>query len=157
MRLFSLFFFFFCLLSLKVFQEYIGRERERGKEQYKNRTEQKVRKSQSNIKKTDTQLREKNEQWNGRERRSVLCYSDRNRFLWKGLFFACSPCDLISVSERYALFNKDIKHSMEFPMTLFHHTAAFSLNCVISLNLSNLMKCSIMFIPWWWCALLHLS
>ena len=52
---------------LKVFQEYIGRERE--KEQYKKRTEQKMRKSQSNIKKKETQLGEKNEQWNARKKR----------------------------------------------------------------------------------------
>ena len=47
-----------------------------------------------------------------------------------------------------AILNKDINHSMEFPMILFHHTSAFSTHCVISLNLSNLMKRSIMFIRW---------
>ena len=95
---FRLLSFFFCPFSLKVFQEYIGRE----KEQYKKRTEQKMRKSQSNIKKKETQLREENEQWNAREKRErtwVLRYSGRNRFLREGLSFTCPTCNLISVSE----------------------------------------------------------
>ena len=94
-------FFFFCPLSLKVFQEYIGRERE--KEQHKKRSEQKMRKSQSNIKKKETQLRKKNEQWDAREKRErtwVLRYSHRNRFPRKGLSFTYPTWNLISVSER---------------------------------------------------------
>ena len=121
-RLFSLSFFFFvsfCLpshLFLKVFQEYIGRERE--KEQYKKRLEQKMRKSQSNIKKKETQLREKNEHWNAREKRErtwLLRYSDRNRFSWKGLSFTCPTSNLINVASDVpfgAILNKDINHSM---------------------------------------------
>ena len=65
-----------------------------------------MRKNQSNIKKKETQLREKNEQWNAREKRErtwVLRYSDRNRFLRKGLSFTCPTCNLISVSERSAI------------------------------------------------------
>ena len=65
--------------------------------------QQKMRKSQFNIKKKETQLRAKNEQWNAREKREriwVLRYSDRNRFLRKGLSFTCPTCNLISVSER---------------------------------------------------------
>ena len=97
-------FFFFCPFSLKVFHEYIGRERK--KEQYKKRTEQKMRKSQANIKKKETQLREKNEQWNARKKRErtwVLRYFDRNRFLRKCLSFTCPTCNLMSVSERCAI------------------------------------------------------
>ena len=62
-----------------------------------------MRKSQPKIKKKETQLREKNEQWNAtekRERRWLLRYSDRNRFLREGLFFTCPTCNLISGSER---------------------------------------------------------
>ena len=112
-RLFPLSFFFFfffvsfCLpsyLFLKVFQEYIGRERERAIQ--KKDTEQKgERESIQYKKKKETQLR-KNEEWNTREKRertSILRYSDRNRFSWKGLSFACSACNLISVSERCAI------------------------------------------------------
>ena len=62
-----------------------------------------MRKSRSNIKKKEIQLREKNEQWNAREKRErtwVLPYSDRNRFLKKGLSFTCPTRNLISVPER---------------------------------------------------------
>ena len=62
-----------------------------------------MRESQSNIKKKEAQFGEKNEQRNAREKRErtwVLRYSDRNRFLWKILTFACPTCSLISVSER---------------------------------------------------------
>ena len=65
-----------------------------------------MRKSQSNIKKKETQLREKNEQWNAtehRERTRLLRYSDRNRFLREGLSFICPTCNLMSVSERCAI------------------------------------------------------
>ena len=48
----SFFFFLFCPFSLKVFQEYIGRERERERAIQKKDTEQKgERESQSNIEK----------------------------------------------------------------------------------------------------------
>ena len=92
-------FLFFCPLSLKVFQEYRGRERERAIQKMY-RAKNKLN-SQTNTKKKKTQLREKNEQWN--DRRSVFRYSDRNRFLWKGLSFTCPTCNLISVSERCAI------------------------------------------------------
>ena len=66
-----------------------------------------MRRSQSNIKeKKETQLREKNEQWNAREQRErtwLLRYSYRNRFLREGLSFTCPTCNLISVSERCAI------------------------------------------------------
>ena len=80
---------------------------EREKEQHKKRTEQKMRKSQSNIKKKkETQLRGKSEQWNAREQREttwLLRYSHINRFLREGLSFTCPTCNLISVSERCAI------------------------------------------------------
>ena len=101
-------------------------------------------------KRKEIQLREKNEQWNDRQKRERTCLlpdSGRNRFLRKDLSFTCPTYNRISESDRCALFNKDIIHLMEFRITLFHHTFAFSIHCVISLNLSNLMKCSIIFIP----------
>ena len=94
--------FFLVLVSESVPRIY----REREKEQYKKRTEQKMRKSQSNIKKKETQLREENEHWNVREKRErtwVLRYSDRNTLLREGLSFICPTCNLISVSERCAI------------------------------------------------------
>ena len=73
-------FFFFC----PSFSESVpGIYRKREKEQYKKKYRQKIRKSQSNIKEKETQLRETNEQWNAREKRErtwVLRYSDKNRF-----------------------------------------------------------------------------
>ena len=77
-----------------------------------------MRKSQSNIKKKETQLREKNERWNAREKRErtwVLRYSDSNRFLGKDLSFICPTCNLISVSSDLpfdAILNKDMNQSM---------------------------------------------
>ena len=161
-RLFSVSFFSFSLSSSSVFLlllplvsesvPRIYRDREK-KSNTKNVQRKKMRKSQSNIKKKETQLKEKDEQWNARENRErtwVLRYSGRNTFLRKGLSFTCPTCNLISVASDVpfdAILNKDINNSMQFRMTLLHHTPAFSIHCVISLNLSNLMKHSIIFIP----------
>ena len=92
------------LFLLKVFQAYIGRLRKSNTKTYRVK---KMRRSQSNIKKKkETQLREKNEQWNAREqseRTWLLRYSHINRFLREGLSFTCPTCNLISVSERCAI------------------------------------------------------
>ena len=82
--------------------------RETEKEQYKNvQNKTKMRRSQSDIKKKkETQLREKNEQWNAtqnRERTCLLPDSHRNRFLREGLSLSCPPCNRISGSERCAI------------------------------------------------------
>ena len=65
-----------------------------------------MRKSQSNIKKKKEAKLRKNGEWNAREKRErtwVLRYSDKNRFLRKGFLFTFPTCNLISVSERYAV------------------------------------------------------
>ena len=100
-------FFFFCPPSPSSESvPRISREREREKEQYRKRTEKKMRKSQSNIKKKETQFREKNEQWNAREKGERTCllpHSNRKTFWRKGFSFSYPPCNIISVSERCAI------------------------------------------------------
>ena len=104
LRLLSFFLFSLRLFLLKVFQAYIGRQRKSNRKKVQSKTNEKE--SIQHRKKKETQLREKNEQWNTREkieRRWLLRYCDRNRFLRKGLSFTCPTCNLISVSERCAI------------------------------------------------------
>ena len=92
------------LFLLKVFQAYIGRLRKSNTKNVQSKRNEKE--PIQHKKKKETQLREKNEQWNAREQRErtwLLRYSHINRFLREGLSFTCPTCNLISVSERCAI------------------------------------------------------
>ena len=150
--------FLLLLVSESVPRIYMERE----KEQHEKRTEEKMRKSQSNIKKWRKHSWERKMNSGAlesreRERTWLLPDSHINRFLREGFSFTCPTWNYLSDVPFDAILNKDINHSMEFWMTLLHHTSAFSIHCVISLNLCNLMKCSIISISSWWCAPLRLS